>query len=65
MSLYSMGILGSALVGAPLAGISADTIGVPDTFLIIAAICAGTATMTAWKWRSWRLPRVMAANHPV
>ena len=43
MSTYSIGILGSALVGAPLAGTLADMIGVPETFLIIAAICAGTA----------------------
>ncbi len=43
MSTYSIGILGSALVGAPLAGTLADTLGVSETFLIIAAICAGTA----------------------
>jgi MFS family permease len=50
MSLYSIGILGSALLGAPLAGTFADTVGVSDTFLIIAAICAGTAATTACAW---------------
>src|SRR6266446_8814860 len=56
MAMYSIGILGSALVGAPLAGTFADTVGVSDTFLIIAAICAGTTAATAWTWWSWRLP---------
>jgi MFS family permease len=65
MSLYSIGILGSALVGAPLAGILADTVGVSGTFLIIAAICAGTASTIVWTWWSWRLPASMAANDPV
>ena len=46
MAMYSIGILGSALIGAPLAGILADTVGVSSTFLIIAAICAITAAMT-------------------
>jgi predicted MFS family arabinose efflux permease len=50
MSLYSIGILGSALIGAPLAGTMADTVGMSDTFLIIAAICAGTAATTACAW---------------
>jgi len=50
ISLYSIGILGSALIGAPLAGTLADTVGVSDTFLIIAAVCAGTAFTTAWIW---------------
>ena len=48
MAMYSIGILGSGLVGAPLAGTLADTVGLTDTFLIIAAICAGTAATTAW-----------------
>jgi MFS family permease len=50
MALYSIGILGSALFGAPLAGTLADEVGVSDTFLIIAAICASTAAITAWTW---------------
>jgi predicted MFS family arabinose efflux permease len=65
MAMYSIGILGSALVGAPLAGTLADTVGVSDTFLIVAAICAGTAAATGWTWWSWRLPASTAANHPV
>jgi MFS family permease len=48
MALYSIGILGSALVGAPLAGILADTVGISETFVIIAAICAVTAGGIAW-----------------
>jgi MFS family permease len=50
MATYSIGILGSGLVGAPLAGTLADRLGVPDTFVIIAVICAGTAAATAWAW---------------
>jgi MFS family permease len=50
MAMYSIGILGSGLVGAPLAGTLADMVGVSDTFLIIAAICASTAAATAWAW---------------
>jgi predicted MFS family arabinose efflux permease len=50
MSTYSIGILGSALVGAPLAGTLADTVGVSKTFLIIAAICAGTALAIMGTW---------------
>jgi predicted MFS family arabinose efflux permease len=50
MALYSIGILGSGLVGAPLAGALADAVGVSATFLIIAAICACTAAVTAWTW---------------
>jgi predicted MFS family arabinose efflux permease len=50
MALYSIGILGSALIGAPLAGILGDRVGVSDTFLIIAAICAATAALTASAW---------------
>jgi len=38
MAMYSIGILGSGLIGAPLAGTLADTVGVSNTFLIIAAI---------------------------
>ncbi len=47
MAVYSIGILGSSLIGAPLFGASVDAIGVPRTFLMVAAICAGTA---AWAW---------------
>jgi MFS family permease len=50
MAMYSIGILGSGLVGAPMAGTLADTIGVSATFSIIAAICASTAATTAWAW---------------
>lgn len=49
MAMYIIGILGSGLVGAPLAGTLADTVGVSHTFSIFAAICAGTAATTrAW-----------------
>lgn len=50
MALYSMGILGSGLIGAPLAGSLADRIGVSDTLLIIAAVCVATSAVTAWAW---------------
>jgi MFS family permease len=50
MSTYSIGILGSALVGAPLAGTLADAVGLSETFLIIAAICAGTALAITGAW---------------
>jgi MFS family permease len=50
MAMYSIGILGSGLIGAPVAGTLADTVGVSNTFLIIAAICATTAAATAWIW---------------
>jgi predicted MFS family arabinose efflux permease len=60
MALYSIGILGSALIGAPLAGTLADTVGVPDTFLIIAAICASTAAATAEAWSKAPIPRTQA-----
>ena len=53
MAMYSMGILGSGLVGAPLAGTLADAVGVPHTFLIITTICAGTAAATAWTWSKY------------
>jgi MFS family permease len=68
ISLYSIGILGSALIGAPLAGTLADTVGVSDTFLIIAAICAGTAFTTAWIWLKQppvRLHGVMEHQSPL
>jgi predicted MFS family arabinose efflux permease len=45
-SLYGIGILGSALIGAPLAGLSADRVGVTATFLIIAALCACVGALT-------------------
>jgi predicted MFS family arabinose efflux permease len=50
MAMYGIGILGSGLVGAPLAGTLADMVGVSVTLLIIAAICAITAATTAWIW---------------
>jgi len=50
MATYSIGILGSGLVGAPIAGALADRVGVSPTFLIIAAICGATAAATAWLW---------------
>jgi predicted MFS family arabinose efflux permease len=58
MAMYSIGILGSGLVGAPLAGTLADTVGVSQTFLIIAATCAGTAATTAWTWLKFENRRV-------
>ena len=61
MSMYSIGILGSGLAGAPLAGALADTIGMPRTFLIIAAVCAGTAIATAWSWAC--RPRQVASHN--
>jgi MFS family permease len=62
MAVYSIGILGSGLIGAPLAGTLADTVGVSETFLIIAAICAGIATATAWTW--WKHRRSQAMIEP-
>jgi len=50
MAMYSIGILGSGLIGAPLAGTLADMVGVPHTLLIIATICADIAAATAWAW---------------
>jgi len=50
MAMYSIGILGSGLIGAPLAGTLADMVGVPHTLSIIATICAGIAAATAWAW---------------
>ena len=45
-----IGILGSALIGSPTFGSLADRIGVADTFLVIAAVCAVTAVAIAWAW---------------
>jgi predicted MFS family arabinose efflux permease len=56
MSTYTIGILGSALIGAPLFGRLADTIGVSGTFLVIAAVCAGTALTITWAWIKTRIP---------
>ncbi len=50
MVTYSMGILGSGLIGAPLAGRLADSVGVPHTLLIIAAVCAATGAAVGWSW---------------
>ena len=50
MAMYSIGILGSGLIGAPLAGALADAVGVSNTYLVIAAICAITAALTASTW---------------
>ena len=50
MSTYNIAILGSALIGAPLFGRLAGTIGVSETFLVIAVICAATALATTWAW---------------
>jgi hypothetical protein len=41
---YSIGVIRSALISAPLAGTMADMVGVADTFLVVAAICAGIAS---------------------
>jgi predicted MFS family arabinose efflux permease len=51
MVMYPIGILGSGLVGAPLAGILADRIGLQRTFLIAAAVCIATAAATGWASR--------------
>jgi predicted MFS family arabinose efflux permease len=64
MAIYSIGILGSCLVGAPLAGTLADAVGVSDTFPIIAAICAGTAAATAWTWLKYENRRVDSIVQP-
>lgn len=47
MATYSMGILGSGLIGAPLAGALADTVGVMGAFLVIATVCALTGLVAA------------------
>lgn len=57
MALYSIAILGSSLVGSPAVGMLADTIGVRNTLLIIAAVCAGTACATALAWRTGKRGR--------
>ena len=48
MSTYSLGILGIGLIGAPLFGRLANSIGVSGAFLVIAVICAGTALAITW-----------------
>jgi MFS family permease len=48
VATYSVGILGSALIGAPLAGATMDEFGVTSTFLIIAGICTSTSAATGW-----------------
>jgi MFS family permease len=58
MATYSIGILGSSLVGSPIAGALADGVGVSRTFLIIAAICVATAVTTAWMWLRYEKRRV-------
>jgi predicted MFS family arabinose efflux permease len=65
MSTYSIGILGSALVRAPLAGTLADTFGVSETFLIIAAICAGTALAITGAWAKDKNRGVVQSADPV
>jgi MFS family permease len=47
MSLYSIGILGSGLLGAPVAGILADRVGLTSTLLIVAAVCIAIGLATA------------------
>jgi predicted MFS family arabinose efflux permease len=65
MVMYSIGILGSGLIGAPLAGTLADTVGVPDTFLIIAAICGSTAAAIALTWSKYeKLQKLMESPGP-
>jgi sugar (pentulose or hexulose) kinase len=49
-AISSIAILGSGFVGAPLAGMVADMVGVPVTYSIIAALCAGTAAAAAGLW---------------
>jgi predicted MFS family arabinose efflux permease len=68
MSTYSIGILGSALIGAPLAGTLADTVGLSETFLIIAAVCAGTALATFGAWikaQNRRVDQSVACLRPI
>ena len=64
IAIYSIGILGSGLVGVPLAGTLADAVGVPDTLLIIATICAGTAAITAWTWLKYQNRKVVSIVQP-
>ena len=47
LAMYPIGILGSGLVGAPVAGALADALGMRGTFLIIAAVCVTTAAVAA------------------
>jgi MFS family permease len=46
MAMYPIGILGSGLLGAPLAGVLADGIGLQRTFVIVTAVCVTTAAAT-------------------
>jgi MFS family permease len=50
MATYSIGILGGGLIGAPLVGLLADTLGLRYTFVLIAVTCiaAAAATLRAW-----------------
>lgn len=64
MAMYSIGILDSALVGAPLVGTLADTVGVSHTFLVIAAVCASTAAATAWTWLKYKNRKVDSIVQP-
>jgi predicted MFS family arabinose efflux permease len=64
MSTHSMGILGSALVGAPLAGALADRVGISETFLIISAICAGTGLAIASAWIRATTRRAVQSTAP-
>jgi MFS family permease len=54
MATYSIAILGSGLIGAPLIGMLADALGVRHTFLLIAAACLGTAAATTSAWSRLR-----------
>lgn len=54
MAVYTIGILGTALIGAPMAGILSDVVGVPVTCLLIAVTCLGTAVATASAWSRLR-----------
>jgi hypothetical protein len=47
MATYGIAIPGSGLVGAPVTGALADAASVPNTYLVIAAVCVGTAALTA------------------
>jgi predicted MFS family arabinose efflux permease len=63
--MYSIGILGSGLIGAPLAGTLADTVGVSETFLIIAAICGSTAAAIALTRSKYeKLQKLMESPSP-
>ena len=46
MVMYPIGSLGSGLLGAPLAGMLADRVGMQRTFLIAAAVCMATGGAT-------------------